>query len=188
MYDEDIIIIQSGEDDDEPRNAIDVRDHRRSRGNRQAAQPRSRARQAARVYRVPASRRGTRPYPSSRDSPILYSRPGHPAHGPAPAVIGHTYPQPGYPQPGYALPAHPSERRSIPVETLADGTSLVADGVAAILPLPLPPESVGDCDTDLANQNEHRQALAAHTKTGQRIRTGGRILGGLLKLLFTHTR
>lgn len=177
MYDdEDVIIIEPI--DDEPRNAIDVRDHRRGRSNRQAAQRRGRSSQSARVYRVPA-RSSVRRHNPLTPRPI----------GPQPAVYPPmSYPPPGYPQLGYALPPHLSQRRSIPVETLADGTTLVADGVAAILPLPLPPEAAGDCHIDLANQNEHRQALAMHTKTTQRIRTGGRILGGLLKLLFTHTR
>ena len=183
MYDDDILIIETSEDD-EPRNAA-------RRSNRQAAQPARRSRPATRVYRVPASQ--TRPQPRYRPNPHAVGPIGPQPYYPPMGYPQPGYPQPGYPQPGYSQPTGlyippTTAQRSIPLETLAEGTTLAADGIAAILPLPLPPEAVGDCNTDLANQNEHRQALASHTKTTQRIRTGGRILGGLLKMLFTHTR
>ncbi|MCG8419729.1 MAG: hypothetical protein MJE77_17490 [Proteobacteria bacterium] len=198
MYDEDVIIIKRTPETDyrngHPRSRSSNRDGAEIRDHRGAG--------ATRVYHVPpprttrdqtdgranttvtvrrAAETTDMPYygslePASQPPQVYYA-----PHGSMLAPVGPSYP--------YPVITYPSRSSAIPVETLSDGVTLIADAVAAFLPLPSsPPEPTGDEVLDRTNQNEHRHAIASHDKMTQRIRTGGRVLGGLLKLVLRQSQ
>ena len=195
MYHDDVIIIESSPDEYGYRNNSNVRDHRRDRRSSGSSRPT----QTARIYRVPAPRH---PSGGGESVPVSPPQEGTPTTQPAPYQPGGYQPahyQPGGYQPGgyqppmampYPGPVGYPHYRAIPIEALAEGVTLAADGIAAFMPLPDPPPPLVDDGgpIDITNQNEHRHALAAHDKTTNRIRTGGRILGGVLRLMFGHPR
>lgn len=65
-----------------------------------------------------------------------------------------------------------------------DFVEVFTDGVAELIPLPdKPPPPTGEVATDMFNQNEHRQALHAHRVLTSRIKTSGRVLSKVFRLL-----
>lgn len=67
-----------------------------------------------------------------------------------------------------------------------DFVEVFTDGVAELIPLPdKPPPPTGETPTatDIHNQNEHREALHAHRVLTSRIRTSGRVISKVFRLL-----
>jgi hypothetical protein len=73
---------------------------------------------------------------------------------------------------------------SIPTGKVLRFVEVLGETVAELIPLPdVPPEPTGSLDVDLRNQNEHRQALHAHRVLTSRVRTAGRVVGKVIRLL-----
>jgi hypothetical protein len=73
---------------------------------------------------------------------------------------------------------------TIKADKLVTILEMAGETPAELLPLPEPPPTpTGDLTIDLQNQTAHRQALHAHRVLQSRIRTGGRLLSKVCRLL-----
>jgi hypothetical protein len=73
---------------------------------------------------------------------------------------------------------------SIPTGKVLRFVEVLGETVAELIPLPdAPPPPTGRLEMDLQNQNEHRQALHAHRVLTSRVRTGGRVIAKVMRLL-----
>lgn len=116
-------------------------------------------------------------------------RPPRPQHGPqgAPPPRHPTSPAPSHtPQPTRPQVHIVQAPGTIRIQTgkVLKFVEVLGETVAELIPLPeLPPTPTGSADVDLQNQNEHRQALHAHRVLTSRIRTGGRVVTKIIRLL-----
>ena len=139
--------------------------------------------------------------PSSTATPVVVSTPGgaivqrpgaaravvvqpaQPAYGqpypmlgrPTQAQLAYGYP---YAQPGSLFGNLP--RQILGNMTVGHLVDIVAEGIAALWPLPDAPNATGDTSTDVQNHLLYQTALATHTKRDERIRTLGVVLRRLI--------
>jgi hypothetical protein len=125
-----------------------------------------------------------RPAYPTRAVPVL---PPPPAAPPPAPVMPVPYPQQWgvgqTPCTGGAFPRWSTARTLKTVGVVAD---LAGQAIAAILPVPTPPNIVGDEKTDTENMKRYHDAVAHHAKTDERIRTVAKAIRETLDLFRAH--
>jgi len=100
------------------------------------------------------------------------------------------YGAPSYGAPGYGAPSsmmyyHPPAQGAASTVlgnlTAAELIDMVAQGLAALQPLPGAPAAQGDVETDVENLVLYQSALATHAKRDEQLRTIGAIVSKLVR-------